>query len=275
MELSTGIIDLDNLLQGLIPGDNIVWQVDDMADYAFFADRFARKAIDSKLQCVYFRFARHAPLLPDVHGVTVFNIDPAPCFYQFASEVHTIIEKSDRNARLIFDNLSVLATTWATDEQLANFFQVTCPYIFELGPVAYFGFTRGKHLHTAVARIRDTTQILIDVYHAKNSMYIHPIKVLNRYSSQMFLPHQVSDSGWTPVSISGDAAAVSSTALKYPLTSSIASMAPWEVVYDRLLMHRATAQEKEAYSPEIASLKHELIRMMIGDQPNFNYLADR
>jgi hypothetical protein len=104
-------------------------------------------------------------------------------------------------------------------------------------------------------------------------MYIHPIKVWNRYSAQMFLPHQVSEKGWTPVSISGDAAAVSSSALKQPLTSSITSMAPWEVVYDRLLQHRATAGEKEAYSPEIDSLKHELVRMMIGDHPSFNKLA--
>ena len=273
MELSTGIADLDSLLQGLIPGDNIVWQVDDMADYAFFADKFAQKAISDKLECVYFRFARHQPLLPDVPGIKVCSIDPAPGFDQFAGEVHTIIQNSDRNARFIFDNLSVLATTWATDEQLANFFQVTCPYIFELGPVAYFGLTRGKHLHSAVARIRDTTQILIDVYHVNNCMYIHPIKVWNRYSSQMFLPHQVSENGWTPVSISGDAAAVSSTALKQPLTSSVTSMAPWEVVYDRLLQSHVPDGEKEAHSAEITSLKHELVRMMIGDHPSFNRLA--
>jgi len=274
MTISTGISDLDSLIQGLLPGDNIVWQIDDMADYAFFAEKFAKYAIENKLECIYFRFAQHPPLLSNIPAVKIFNINPTPGFDQFAGEVHTIIEKSDRNARLIFDNLSVLATTWATDEQLANFFQVTCPYIFELGPVAYFALTRGKHLHTAVARIRDTTQILIDVYHIKNTMYIHPIKVWNRYSSQMFLPHRISENGWSPVSISGDAAAVSSSALKQPLTSSIASMAPWEVVYDQLLQHCTTAVDRKEYSPEIRSLKHELVRMMIGDHPSFNKLAD-
>jgi hypothetical protein len=63
--LTTGIADLDNLLQGLIPGDKIVWQVDDLADYAFFAEKFARSATENDLQCVYFRFARHKPILPD------------------------------------------------------------------------------------------------------------------------------------------------------------------------------------------------------------------
>jgi len=274
MDISTGIADLDNLLQGLLPGDNIVWQIDDLDDYAFFAGKFAREAIDKKLECIYFRFASHPPILPALNGLTVINIDPSPGFDFFAGEVHNTIRDCNRDARIIFDNLSSLVTTWATDELLANYFMVTCPYIFELGPVAYFALTRGSHLHSAVARIRDTTQILIDVYHARNSTYIHPIKVWNRYSSQMFLPHIVSDDGWQPVSISGEAAAVSTTALKQPLSSSITSGAPWEVVYDRLLMHRHVGNTGISYTPEIASLKHELICMMIGDHPSFNRLAD-
>ncbi len=274
MELSTGIPDLDNLLQGLIPGDNIVWQIDDLDDYAVFAGKFARETIDKKLECIYFRFASHPPILPALPGLTIINIDPSPGFDFFAGEVHNTIRDCSPDARIIFDNLSSLVTTWATDELLANFFMVTCPYIFELGPVAYFALTRGSHLHSAVARIRDTTQILIDIYHARGSMYIHPIKVWNRYSSQMFLPHIVSDDGWQPVSISGEAAAVSSSALKQPLSTSITSGAPWEVVYDRLLMHRHVANNNINYTPEIASLKHELICMMIGDHPSFNRLAD-
>lgn len=272
--ISTGIADLDDLLQGLLAGDNIVWQIDSLSDYAFFAERFARQAIHQKLECIYFRFGSHPPILPDMAGLTVINIDPSPGFDFFAGEVRNKISNCSRDARLIFDNLSSLVTTWATDELLANYFMVTCPYIFELGPIAYFALTRGRHLHTAVARIRDTTQILIDVYHVRSSMYIHPIKVWNRYSSQMFLPHQVSENGWMPVSISGEAAAVSSTALKQPLGTSVTSGAPWEVVYDKLLLYRDTWQKPGAYTAEIVSLKHELIRMMIGDHPSFNRLAD-
>ena len=79
-----------------------------------------------------------------MQGLKIVNIDPAPGFDFFAGEVHNIIENCATDARLIFDNLSSLVTTWATDELLANFFMVTCPYIFELGPVAYFALTRGK-----------------------------------------------------------------------------------------------------------------------------------
>ena len=43
-------------------------------------------------------------------------------------------------------------------------------------------------------------------------MYIHPLKVWDRYSPQMFLPHLVSGHEWAPLFSSSEAAAVSSGA---------------------------------------------------------------
>jgi len=126
-----------------------------------------------------------------------------------------IIEERGKEAFYVFDNLSALVAEWATDELLANFFQVTCPFLFELDTVTYFALTRGKHAHGAVARIRDTTQLLIDVYRVQDQMYIHPLKVWDRYSPQMFLPHRLEADKWSPVFQSGDAAAVSSVARQH------------------------------------------------------------
>lgn len=72
---------------------------------------------------------------------------------------------------------------------MGNFFRVTCPYLFELDTVAYFPLIRGRHSFDAVARIRDTTQLLLDVYSNEKYVYLHPLKVWNRYSDRMFLPH--------------------------------------------------------------------------------------
>ena len=69
---------------------------------------------------------------------------------------------------------------------------MTCPYLFRLDTVAYFPLLRGRHSFDAVARIRDTTQLLIDVYRGDEWMYLHPLKVWNRYSTRMFLPHSCS-----------------------------------------------------------------------------------
>ena len=74
---------------------------------------------------------------------------------------------------------------------MGNFFRVTCPYLFQLDTVAYFPLLRGRHSFEAVARIRDTTQLLLDVYRG-GRIYPHPLKVWNRYSTKMFLPHSCS-----------------------------------------------------------------------------------
>ena len=70
-QLSTGLGGLDRVLKGLIPGDNIVWQVDDIADYAAFVRPFAEFALAKGKKLVYFRFADHEPLVPEGIGAEV------------------------------------------------------------------------------------------------------------------------------------------------------------------------------------------------------------
>ncbi len=215
MELPTvpsGLEELDEVLQGLRLGDNVVWQVDDLADYLYFVRPFVDRSLKEGRRVVYLRFAPHEPVLEALPGLEIIELDPGPGFDYFSREVHEIIEQRGLEAFYVFDNLSALAVEWATDELLANFFQVTCPYLFELETVTYFALTRGQHAHQAVARIRDTTQILIDVYRTEGRMYIHPIKVWDRYSPQMFMPHMVAEGDWDPVFQSGEAATVTGAA---------------------------------------------------------------
>jgi hypothetical protein len=271
----SGIGALDEVLQGLRPGDNVVWQVDSLGDYQFFAEPFAEGAIAEGRDCVYLRFAAHPPALLPQAGLTIIEVDPSPGFDFFSQKVHRIIEERGTGVYYLFDNLSALVVEWATDEMLANFFQVTCPFLFDLDTVTYFALTRGQHANSAVARIRDTTQILIDVFHAKGGMYIHPVKVWDRYTPQMFLPHLISEGSWSPVFQSGDAAAVSASARRYPVKGTAGSIAPWDSVYRQLVQYRDAGMDLQGDHPEVISLKQELCRMMIGSHPQFNQMADR
>ncbi|MDD5398668.1 MAG: PEP/pyruvate-binding domain-containing protein [Dehalococcoidia bacterium] len=275
LKFSSGIDALDELIQEIRAGDNLVWQIDNLEDYASFAQSFANRAIAEGHNCIYLRFASHPPILKPGPKLKIIEIDPRPGFDAFSGQIHNIIAKNSHDACYIFDNLSSLVAQWATDELLANFFQVTCPYIFERGPVAYFGLTRGKHKHSVIARIRETTQILIDVYHVKDAIYIHPLKVWERYSAQMFLPHLINQDRWVPVFQSGEAAAVSSTAHRQPLSIAFTSIAPWESVYTKLLQYQSADPDSPRQMEEVIPLKHELSRMMIGDQPAFIKLADK
>lgn len=273
--IHSGIPFLDETLHGLRFGDNVVWKVDNIEDYTYFAKPFAIQAIRDHRRCIYIRFAHHPLILKRSKGLKIIEVDPGPGFDLFSSEVSQIIERNGKGVFYIFDNLSALVAEWATDDLLANFFQVTCPYLYEMEIVAYFALTRGKHAHSAVARIRDTTQILIDVFRIKGDMYIHPLKVWGRYSPQMFLPHSVSEKGWAPVFQSGKAAAVSALAQRQPLHILTKSIAPWESVYRRLVEYTETESVVDEKKPEIAALKQELSRMMIGNHPELNRLADR
>ena len=272
--VTSGLTALDQVLQGLRLGDNVVWQVDRLEDYVQFAEPFVRQTIRDGRRCVYLRFAPHSPILPPLNGLATIEINPHKGFDAFSGALHEIIATEGREVFYVFDNLSALVVEWATDELLANFFQVTCPFLFELDTVAYFALTRGQHSHSAVARIRDTTQVLLDVYQVDGNMYLHPLKVWDRYSPQMFIPHVMADGVWTPVFGSGEAAALSVSARRKPLQVKARSIAPWESVYRRLMQYHEAGMDFDEKTPEVAALKQEFSRMMIGTHPEFNRLVD-
>jgi pyruvate, water dikinase len=272
--ISTGIRSLDEILQGLRLGDNVVWQVDQLDDYQEFAQSFAQRSADEGRRLLYVRFAGHPPVLPPASQVLVRELNPRAGFDVFCAEVHEIIEQEGPEVFYVFDNLSALVSDWGTDELLANFFLITCPYLYELDTVAYFALTRTRHANRAIARIRDTTQVLLDLYRVKGRVYFQALKVWDRYSSEMFRPHLVNEHGWTPVLSSEDAAEVSVTAHGPGLKSARSSIAPWESVYGRLNAYYEARLEAGEESAEIIALKEELVRMLFGGDPHIFSLAN-
>ncbi|MDG6243484.1 MAG: PEP/pyruvate-binding domain-containing protein [Methanolobus sp.] len=273
-KMTSGVPQLDEIIHFFRLGDNVVWEVEDLEDYRYFANRFIKKAIESGFRCVYVRFAPHEPILEAIEGLDIVKVDPGSGFDFFSSQVHRIIEFYGVKVYYVFDNLSSLMVEWATDELVANFFKVTCPYLFDLETIGYFCLTRGKHSHSTVAGIRETTQVLIDYYHINGMTYVHPLKVYDRYSQNMFLPHLVSGQKWDPILDSGQAATISSSDRKKVLKAGTLGTAPWDMVYRKLKFHYDMGIMDSIPEPEIIALKQEFSRMVIGDHPRFNRLAD-
>lgn len=271
----SGIPPLDEVLRGIRLGDNVVWQVDQLSSYASFAAAFAGRSLQDGRRLVYVRFAPHEPVLADDPRIVRHTLDPAPGFDQFSRAVHHLIEAEGPRVMYVFDSLSFLAQEWATDEMLANFFQVTCPFLYQLDTVAYFALDRSRHDPAAVSRIRETTQILLDLFNVDRDRYVHPLKVAERYGPQMFLPHLVQGDRWPPVLQSGVAAAAATRAGRHPLRRTGVSLAPWESVQQRLLPHRELDDAALEADPELRLLKQEFARMLLGDQGDLNRLADR
>ena len=190
-KIKSGLPGMDELLNYIRMGDNVVWSVADLEDFKFFAIPFAEQEIRDGRNLIYMRFADHEPLLTPRPGLKICEFDPDKGFEAFTVDIHDRITEEGKDAFYVFDSLSSLQSVWYTDLMMGNFFRVTCPYLFQLDTVAYFPLLRGRHSFEAVARIRDTTQLLLDVYRG-GRIYLHPLKVWNRYSTKMFLPRSCS-----------------------------------------------------------------------------------
>jgi pyruvate,water dikinase len=72
---STGIESLDVMLGGLQKGDNVVWQVDGIDDFAAFAAPYVERASRQGRRIVYIRFADHKPLVQPGDTVRIHDLD--------------------------------------------------------------------------------------------------------------------------------------------------------------------------------------------------------
>ena len=203
--VSTGWESLDNIIDYLRRGDNVVWQVDDIDAYRKVVSYFVNNAVAADEHVVYMRFARQAPLLVSRRNIRTYELDVSAGFESFTTQVHSIITREGKDIFYVFDSLSDLLHEWATDLMIVNFFFVTCPYLYELNTIAYFAILRNHHSFKAIANIRETTQVLIDVYSYERKFCVHPIKIQGRYSPTMFFPHIKERSDLVPVINSAEA----------------------------------------------------------------------
>jgi hypothetical protein len=187
--LTTGLPGLDRVIKGILPGDNIVWQVDTFEDYRELVLPFARAAHRNGKKLIYFRFGHEDRLLGPNEGAEVNELDPKRGFENFIAATHAVVQSAGEGAYYVFDVLSRMARDWYSDQMLANFFMLTCPYLYDMATVAYFGLYRNQHAARALDPIRQTTQLFLDVYRHKGDLYVHPLKVQHRHSPTMNMLH--------------------------------------------------------------------------------------
>ena len=187
----SGIPALDEALDCIRMGDNVVWRVSDLGEFRRFADPFVEQAKKDGRKIIYFRFAGHPELVAECPEVKQVCVPLSHRFETFTVEIHKVIEQEGKDAFYVFDCLSELQAAWATDLMMGNFFRVTCPFLFILDTVAFFPIIRGRHSFHAIDKIVNTTQLFLDVYSDpdRETLYIRPQKVWNRSSDTMFLPH--------------------------------------------------------------------------------------
>lgn len=267
--VSTGLTGLDEVLDGLRIGDNVVWRVSDLNDYRRFVLPFLDAAADSGRQILYLRFGEHPPIIEQHPAVRTIEIDALGGFESFTSRVWHLIEQHGRGAFYVCDSLSELLNAWATDTMVGNFFRVVCPFLFELDTVAWFALHPDRHSRMTLDRIRETTQVMIDVNRHGDNVQIHPIKAWRRQSPTMFLPHREQEGQFQPITDSSDA-----TRLQASLELEHLHRQPLLDYWDRLFQEasRAISEQDEGC---IADLQEQVLQVMISRDPQILELARR
>jgi hypothetical protein len=258
--VSTGIKGLDEILNYLQMGDNVVFQVDDIADYKRFVGPYVETALAGKQRVIYMRFANHPPLLDVDNKAKVYKLDANSGFESFSTQIHNIVRNEGRDVFYVFDCLSDLLMAWATDLMIGNFFVITCPYLFELNTVAYFAILRSSHSFKTIARIRETTQVLLDVYNHRGKLCVHPLKAWQRYSPTMFLPHIMENGKFVPILNSADAASFFSYLTDKNATGGERNLDYWDRIFlqaDDILNDPSQVEEKQ-------KMVEKLSRVLIG-----------
>ena len=226
-QFSTGLPGFDHTIEGVLPGDNIVWQVDSIEDFLPFVKPFCAHALSTNKKLIYFRFAAHEPFLTPDSGAEIIELNPDVGFESFTTQVNAVITKFGKGPYYVFDLLSELALKWCNDRMLGNFFMQTCPYLFDNETVTAFALLRDYHSFHATRPIFETAQIIINVYKHEGDLYVHPTKVKDRYSPTMNTIHLWKDDEFTPIRRSGKTTEVLSSVLWFELDSANERLGFW------------------------------------------------
>jgi hypothetical protein len=273
-QISTGLPGLDQVLTGLRAGDNVVWQVDSLDDYAAFVEPFSRWARGNGRRLIYFRFAKHRPLC-DPSTAEVHEVSPGPGFESFITQIHNVIEDVGEDAFYVFDSMSDLSLERISDRMLGNFFVLTCPYLFTLNTIAYHVLLRNNHSFHASSPIAQTTQILIDVYNHGEKLYLHPRKVQHRYAATMHMLHVWEGDEFRPVTESYVTTEVLARASWNRATVGGDRVGPWTRAFEDAATVQLAAERGQATAEQVSEARLLTRRLGITRDDSLAELADR
>lgn len=263
--LSTGFPGLDRVLNGLIPGDNIVWQVRRQAHYNRYAIAFAQHACERGCSVHWFGFGAQSipPQAPGLEYLSYHRLDVSQGFEQFIAGVHQVIDAHAGDGVYIFECLSELTADWYSDAMLANFYMLTCPAVYDVGGLAYFSLIRHRHSSAATVPIRETAQVVIDAYQHRDCDYLHPVKVQHRHSSTMHMLHAVDGEDLRPVTQSAVAADVLASMPSAEVGISRNRPDVWHQVFHHAERLLQAARDGEDLQSIPVDVHHRLLRMVI------------
>ncbi|HEX2193275.1 MAG TPA: helix-turn-helix domain-containing protein [Acidimicrobiales bacterium] len=164
--LKSGVPELDELLGGLILGDNVVWVLDGPDVVARLEDAMLREGLRRGQRCLYVTVStapeRLRERLPS--AVKVLDARARGALGQAAALEMAILEGAGGTPPgcVVVDSLDRLARRWGADRAV-TFFSRVCPQLFDLGALAYWRGSRRELGSAVIERITQVTQCVLEV----------------------------------------------------------------------------------------------------------------
>ena len=222
-KIYSGINDLDNLIDSLYVGDNVVWEVEAGTSSEIFVLNFIRQSFSEDRNVIYISFNKSPhTILQQIGGtLTEGNFVLLDCFtsgkgkndkafakfYETNSDDHIIRVDDPRNidkvttllnaledkfqsgGRYVFDSLTGMQDLWGDENRTYKFFTYLCPRLYDLGTVAYWLLEKDAHSQKFKANLRHITQVVLELYKRKDKLWIKSLKLEGRPNREAFKPH--------------------------------------------------------------------------------------
>jgi transcriptional regulator with XRE-family HTH domain len=225
--VSSGVEQLDRLLNGLWIGDNVIWYDHAGSLASVFCLNFLESSRVSGKPLIYVTFDRSprnlleklGPLA-EYQGLTILDCftwgkgagsevfssfyeggdTEWPCRVVDVREPHDtmrVVESLygahsalEGDVRFIFESLTGMQDLWGSEEAMARFYSHSCPRLYELNTVAYWVIEKEAHSQRLRAHINQIAQVVIDLSIKRGRTSLSVLKAERRNLEKLDRPHE-------------------------------------------------------------------------------------
>jgi transcriptional regulator with XRE-family HTH domain/KaiC/GvpD/RAD55 family RecA-like ATPase len=200
VQISSGVPQLDHLLDGLYIGDNVVWHDDAGSLASVFCLNFIRISKELNKPIIYVSFDRSPRNLIDKLGslanypqMTILDCFTfgkgagSSVFLKFYKEIeanppcrivpvetprqreqvmeslYSVHAPMQGDVRLVFESLTGMADLWEKEEHVLQFYSHSCPRLYELNTIAYWILEKKAHTPRFRAQINQIAQVAVEL----------------------------------------------------------------------------------------------------------------
>ena len=223
--ISSGVSHLDQVLDGLYIGDNVLLY-DDVGSLAYvFCQNFIKESQAGNRPIIYVSFDRSPRNLLEKlgrlaenqnltildcftngkgDGSEVFNKfyekDGAQWPYQIikvnepwkpevvVEAIYNLHKSMTGDVRFVFESLTGMQDLWGGEDHILKFYSRTCPQLYELDTVAYWILEKEAHSNRLKAHINQVAQVAIDLALKRGKSILTVLKAEKRLPNTLNKP---------------------------------------------------------------------------------------